>query len=88
MQAIAKVNDDRPGTQDEVRMTLLSEPSEIERKLHELRAAHRALDDRINQLGREGPRDQLELQRLKKQKLALKDWIVRLESDRLPDIIA
>ena len=32
--------------------------------------------------------DQLELQRLKKQKLAMKDRIARLESDLLPDIIA
>jgi hypothetical protein len=62
--------------------------AEIERKLVELRAAHRALDERINQLVAEGYRNQLELQRLKKQKLALRDRIVRLESDRLPDIIA
>ena len=61
---------------------------EIERKLTELRAAHRALDERINQLVEEGYRNQLELQRLKKQKLALRDRIARLESDRLPDIIA
>ena len=61
---------------------------EIERKLTELRAAHRALDERIKQLVEEGYRNQLELQRLKKQKLALRDRIARLESDRLPDIIA
>jgi hypothetical protein len=61
---------------------------EIERKLAELRTAHRALDERINQLVEEGYRNQLELQRLKKQKLALRDRIARLESDRLPDIIA
>jgi hypothetical protein len=73
---------------DPVRMTVLTQQSEIDRKLHELRMAHRALDERINQLAAEGLSDQLELQRLKKQKLALRDWIVRLESDRLPDIIA
>jgi hypothetical protein len=61
---------------------------EIEQKLAELRAAHRALDERISQLVDEGFRNQLELQRLKKQKLALRDRIARLESDRLPDIIA
>ena len=61
---------------------------EIEQKLAELRATHRALDERINQLVQEGYRNQLELQRLKKQKLALRDRIVRMESDRLPDIIA
>jgi hypothetical protein len=69
-------------------MTDSPEASEIERKLVELRAAHRALDERINQLIAQGFPDQLEVQRLKKQKLALKDRIVRLESDRLPDIIA
>ena len=36
----------------------------------------------------EGTRDEVELQRLKKQKLALKDRIAHLESDRIPDIIA
>jgi hypothetical protein len=61
---------------------------EIDRKLVELRAAHRALDERISQLIEQGFPDQLEVQRLKKQKLALKDRIARLESDRLPDIIA
>ena len=69
-------------------MTESPQLPEIERKLVELRAAHRALDERINQLVAEGYRNQLELQRLKKQKLALRDRIVRLESDRLPDIIA
>jgi hypothetical protein len=69
----------------------MAEPTElpeIERRLAELRAAHRALDERISQLIDAGYRNQLELQRLKKQKLALRDRIARLESDRLPDIIA
>jgi hypothetical protein len=60
----------------------------IERQLAELRAAHRALDNQIAQLVDEGFANQLELQRLKKHKLALKDRITRLERDRLPDIIA
>jgi len=57
-------------------------------RLAALRAAHRALDSRITQLLREGFADQVELQRLKKQKLALKDRISTLERMRLPDIIA
>ncbi len=61
---------------------------EYVRKLAELRAAHRALDNQIRQLIEDGFADQLELQRLKKRKLALKDRIARIESDRLPDIIA
>ena len=69
-------------------MTEAPDSSEIEQKLAELRAAHRALDERISQLIEQGFPDQLEVQRLKKQKLALKDRIARLESDRLPDIIA
>jgi hypothetical protein len=69
-------------------MTDSPDSSEIDQKLAELRAAHRALDEQITQLIQEGFRDQLQVQRLKKQKLALKDRIARLESDRLPDIIA
>ncbi len=60
----------------------------LERKLAELRAAHRALDSRIEQLVQQPYPDQLEVQRLKRQKLALKDRIARLESMRIPDIIA
>ena len=69
-------------------MTNSPDSSEIDQKLAELRAAHRALDEQITQLIEEGFPDQLQVQRLKKQKLALKDRIARLESDRLPDIIA
>jgi hypothetical protein len=69
-------------------MTESPDTSEIEQKLAELRAAHRALDERIEQLINQGFPDQLEVQRLKKQKLLLKDRIARLESARLPDIIA
>jgi hypothetical protein len=69
-------------------MTDSPDCSEIDRKLAELRAAHRALDEQIAQLIEQGFPDQLQVQRLKKQKLALKDRIARLESDRLPDIIA
>ena len=62
--------------------------TEIDTRLDTLRAAHRALDQRIGQLALEGSRDEVELQRLKKQKLALKDRIAHLESARIPDIIA
>ena len=63
-------------------------PFEIDTRLSSLRAAHRALDDRIAQLHADGHQTQVEIQRLKKQKLALKDRIAHLESDRIPDIIA
>jgi hypothetical protein len=63
-------------------------PTDIDTRLETLRAAHRALDERIKQLAEEGSGDLVELQRLKKQKLALKDRIAFLERQRIPDIIA
>jgi hypothetical protein len=60
----------------------------LERRLKEMQAAHRALDNHISQLIADGCRDQLELQRLKKQKLRIRDHIMRLEDDLNPDIIA
>lgn len=57
-------------------------------EIESLKAAHRSLDERIRQLEQERSAGQLEVQRLKKRKLQLRDRIARLESDRLPDIIA
>ena len=51
-----------------------------------LREEHRKLDELID--SSEEPLDQIEIQRLKKRKLKLKDEIARLESNLLPDIIA
>ncbi|MFO1035775.1 MAG: YdcH family protein [Geminicoccaceae bacterium] len=65
-----------------------SGPQEIDTRLATLKAAHRALDQRILQLQTDGRLDELELQRLKKQKLVLKDRISWLENNRIPDIIA
>lgn len=61
---------------------------QVRRKLEELRQEHRDLDDVIARLSSDAVRDQLQLQRLKKRKLALKDQMLRLESMLLPDIIA
>lgn len=52
-----------------------------------LRAEHRALDREVAALTEQGG-DQLKLMRLKRQKLALKDRIARLEDQLHPDIIA
>ena len=60
----------------------------IKQKLSALRSEHRDLDDVIQQLANSGTADQLQIQRLKKRKLALKDIMTRLESMMLPDIIA
>lgn len=57
-------------------------------RLEVLRREHRDLDDAIHALESSGRGDQLTLRRLKKQKLALKDRISRLEDDLTPDIIA
>ena len=60
----------------------------IQAKLDALRLEHRDLDDVIDRLIEKAPFDQLQLQRLKKRKLGLKDQILRLESQLIPDIIA
>ncbi len=61
---------------------------EVRRKLDDLRIEHRDLDDVIIRLSQDAPFDQLQLKRLKKRKLALKDQITMLESSLVPDIIA
>lgn len=58
------------------------------KRLTELKTEHRDLDDVIARLASAMPVDQLQIQRLKKRKLLLKDQITRLESGLLPDIIA
>ena len=60
----------------------------LRRKLEELRLEHRDLDEVIDRLIEKPPFDQLQLQRLKKRKLGLKDQILKLESQLIPDIIA
>ena len=58
-------------------------------KLEELRRRHRTLDDMIVEMEeRPEMRDSLDLTRLKKDKLALKDQIVKIEDALTPDIIA
>ncbi|MBO6602030.1 MULTISPECIES: YdcH family protein [Paracoccaceae] len=57
-------------------------------KLEVLRRQHRDLDDAIAALSERAMPDQLTLKRLKKQKLALKDRIARIEDELTPDIIA
>ena len=54
-------------------------------RLEEHRLEHRALDAAIEQLGLDPGMDQLQLRRLKKRKLALKDIIDQLESKLIPD---
>lgn len=57
-------------------------------RLEVLKREHRDLDEAIAALEATGHPDQLTLRRLKKQKLALKDQIVKIEDRLIPDIIA
>lgn len=66
---------------------MLADRDSLLRRLHELRSEHRDLDTVIARLDEAGA-DALQLQRLKKRKLRLKDEITWLESRLVPDIIA
>jgi len=57
-------------------------------KLRQLRIEHRDLDDAIARLAVDIHVDELQLKRLKKRKLNLKDQITRLESELIPDLNA
>ena len=60
----------------------------IRMRLHELEIEHHDLDDIINRLSLDPAQDQLQLRRLKKRKLFLKDQISKLRARLIPDIIA
>ncbi len=60
----------------------------LKSRLEELVSEHRDLDDIIARISEEAPFDQLQVQRLKKRKLQLKDQIAIIENMLLPDIIA
>ena len=66
---------------------MLTDRDSLLRTLHELRSEHRDLDTVISRLS-DTSLDQLQLQRLKKRKLLLKDEISWLESRLIPDNIA
>jgi hypothetical protein len=69
-------------------LSVISSVTEMRVKLEELRSEHRDLDEVIQRLAETSPFNQLQIQRLKKRKLGLKDQIAKLESKLLPDIIA
>jgi hypothetical protein len=60
----------------------------LKERLAHLKAEHRDLDDAILALSQRTVPDMIQLQRLKKKKLALRDEIISIESKLLPDIIA
>jgi hypothetical protein len=57
-------------------------------RLRDLRIAHRDLDDVIHRLQLDLYVNEVQLRRLKKRKLMLKDQITRLESELIPDLNA
>lgn len=61
---------------------------ELQKRLELLKTEHRDLDAAIMALTEKGPSDQLQVARLKKRKLRLKDQIAAIEDALLPDIIA
>jgi hypothetical protein len=64
------------------------EKAQIRQRLHALEIEHHDLDDVIDRLAGDPGQDQLQLQRLKKRKLFLKDQIAKLRTRLIPDIIA
>jgi hypothetical protein len=64
------------------------EERSIRQKLAQLRQEHRDLDASIDALMASGNPDQLQLTRMKKRKLSLRDLISKIEDELLPDIIA
>jgi hypothetical protein len=63
-------------------------PADIHRMLVDLRIEHRDLDNAITRMSSTAGTDELQLRRLKKRKLKLKDMIAKLESQLIPDLDA
>ena len=65
-----------------------TEIDSLKQRINQLHLEHRDLDDVIARLGEKPGQAQLQLQRLKKKKLLLKDQISHLEGQLTPDIRA
>lgn len=74
----------RPAAVNRSRM----EAEDIKRRIVELQVEHRDLDDAIARLAGQAGVDELTLRRLKKRKLQIKDSIVQLQMQLVPDIPA
>jgi hypothetical protein len=66
----------------------MDDEDELRDRVAELKSEHKDLDEVIDKLTQSQPVDFIQLQRLKKRKLVLKDMIQKIESGLLPDIIA
>lgn len=69
-------------------MMLDEEIEAIKQRILELTIEHRDLDDVIDRLSKDSVIDQLQMRRLKKRKLAIKDEITLLQQQLIPDIPA
>jgi hypothetical protein len=67
---------------------MISSPDDIKRRIVELEVEHRDLDEVIDTLVRDALHEELQLRRLKKRKLQLKDQITLLKMQLVPDIPA
>ena len=63
-------------------------PEAVKRRIIELQVEHRDLDQIIARLATEPTHDELQLRRLKKRKLQIKDQIMHLQIQLVPDIPA
>jgi len=61
---------------------------ELQSRIEKLKTEHRDLDDVLKRLAVDPSSDELQIRRLKKRKLQLKDSIVMLENQALPDLTA
>ena len=66
----------------------ITQLNDLREKLKSLRIEHRHLDQQINEQSGKKTANTLEIQRLKKRKLAFKDTIMKLESQLIPDLNA
>ena len=66
----------------------ITNKDDVHDQLEQLKQAHRDLDSAIGDLQHKTLPDSLEIVRMKREKLLIKDKIVRLESTLVPDIIA
>ncbi len=67
---------------------ILDDDKGLRDRLLALKIEHRSLDEAIIDLTSARSADQIKMQRLKKEKLQLKDAITRIEDELYPDIIA
>ena len=66
----------------------MTDPEAIRRRIAELQLEHRGLDAMIDAVGQQARFDELQLRRLKKRKLQIKDAITLLQMQLVPDLPA